>query len=97
MGMDMKKTDRGIDNKAGWKMLAYTIEDVDNVLAHNVIYEEDRLFIMNMSVLQSSSGKRGRYSRKATSKVAKAHQRSPNKISRVCTLSKEIGRGWEGK
>jgi len=51
MGMDMKKTDRGIDNKAGWKMLAYTIEDVDNVLAHNVIYEEDRLFIMNMSVL----------------------------------------------
>lgn len=51
MGMDMKEADRGIDDKAGWKMVANTIEDVDNVLAYNVIYEENGLFKMNISVL----------------------------------------------
>jgi hypothetical protein len=37
-----------------------------------------------------SSGKGGRCSRKATPKVAKAHQRSPNKISRVCNTIKTL-------
>ena len=50
MGMDMEKADGSIDDKARWKMLPNTFEDIDNILAYNVINEENCLIILNMSM-----------------------------------------------
>lgn len=50
MGMDMKEPDSGIDDQARWKMLANTFEDVNDILAYDVINEENCLIILNVSV-----------------------------------------------
>lgn len=53
MRMNVKKAYASIDNKAGWKMMADAFEDVDNILAYNVIKINDSLIILDISVFYS--------------------------------------------
>lgn len=48
--MNMEKADGGVDYEARWKMLTDTLLKVDDILAYNIINQNNRLVGMKIRV-----------------------------------------------